>query len=122
MDCHVDNVISIPPQFCRYYNNDMIMSLLREEKSVDQLNYLQIQSLPPDVLRYVITNNLSCSNLLNIWHLLPTELQSDHQMRILLPCYIHYNRPEPSATHFDGFPIPQVRCSLCKLTKKLNTK
>lgn len=66
--------------------------------------------------------NVSALELLSVWHRLPEECQLNYYIKILLPCFLHYNAPNKE-THFDGPPSSQKSIhSLKQLNFKVRNK
>uniref|UniRef100_A0A6P7GLB3 Uncharacterized protein LOC114340203 n=1 Tax=Diabrotica virgifera virgifera TaxID=50390 RepID=A0A6P7GLB3_DIAVI len=51
--------------------------------------------------------------LLQSWSKLPKKAVQDFEVQTLLPCYVHFNRPE-WRTELEGSAPAQSSCHLCK--------
>lgn len=86
----------------------ILMSHMNGEKELNEFSNIELGLLPLDYLiKYA-----SPFELLLIFGKLPTIYQANFELRISLPCFFHYNRPE-SRTHFDGPPTSQRNCRIC---------
>lgn len=93
-------------------NLKMIIDLFKDKIMLKNLSDSEIESLPVDVLKEIIKDKVTARELLDLWHRLPSVCKADYYIRILLPCYLHYNMP--GKTHYDGPPSSQKYCPFCE--------
>lgn len=94
-------------------NLKLIIGLVKNEIQLQSLSNSEIASVPIDILKDHIKSKVRATELLSLWHRLPSECRSDYEIKILLPCFLHYNAPHKE-THFDGPPSSQKKCPFCK--------
>lgn len=98
-------------------NSRIIRDLTKNGLKLKHLSDEEISKLPSDFLKDYIKKSVKAWELLELWHRLPVECTIDYHIQILLPCFIHYNRP--GGTHFDGPPPSQKHCTICKTITRI---
>uniref|UniRef100_A0A6P7HAV2 Uncharacterized protein LOC114348431 n=1 Tax=Diabrotica virgifera virgifera TaxID=50390 RepID=A0A6P7HAV2_DIAVI len=89
---------------------ELLMDHMFHKKRFEEFSKEELQLIPLD---YII-RTVEPIELLYIWHKLPGEYRGEWNLQILLPCFVHYNRPD-WRTHWDGPANSQASCHLCKL-------
>lgn len=94
--------------------------VIEHASTVKQLEEFTREQLADFPLDYLL-NHCTPMEILNAWRKLSSEVRSDFKLQTKLPCFVHYNRPEWE-DHFDGLPLSQSECFLCKLGLKETMK